>query len=489
MKHFELIVLGSGPAGRRAAVQAAKLQRSVLVVENRPKVGGVSAHTGTLPSKTLRETVLHLTGWRERKFYGPMHRNKIEISATDLRSRLSKTLEHEVAVLEHQFARNRIPIQIGFAKFVDTNCISVVNQMGGEQKFTADKFIIAVGSRPLRPSHIPFDDSIIVDSDSIVEHRRIPQSLTVVGAGVIGIEYATIFAKLDVKVTIVEPREHYLEFIDQEIVEEFTHCLRDSGIRFILGATVKNVFLADNGCAISLLDDGRQIASEMLLFAGGRHGATDQLNLDKCGLSSDERGRIKVDPQTFQTSIPHIYAVGDVIGFPSLASTSMEQGRLAACHALQSELAPSSQNLPFGIYSVPEISSVGATEQYLKNEKISYECGIANFRETSRGHIMGLNSGMLKLIFSIPDRKLIGVHILGEGASELIHIGQTVINFGGTVDYFIETTFNYPTLAEAYKIAALDAHNRTMLPKNLGNNSPEKLQIRGAQLQTKVEHA
>lgn len=464
MQHFELIVLGSGPAGRRAAVQAAKLERSVMVVESRQKVGGVSVHTGTLPSKTLRETVLHLTGLRERTFYGPMHLNKIQITATDLKARIAKTLEHEIEILEHQLSRNRIPIIFGTARFLDPHRISVLDRAGLEQTFSADKFIIAVGSKPHRPSSIPFDDSVVVDSDSIFKCQKIPKSLTVVGAGVIGIEYATIFSKLDVKVTIIEPRMDYLEFIDREIVEEFTHHLHDSGIRFILGATVKNVFMDETYCPVSLLDDGRAVRSEMLLFTGGRYGATDGLNLERCGITPDHRGRVSVDPQTFQTAVPHIYAAGDVIGFPSLASTSMEQGRLAAYHALLSQKTPTSRNLPFGIYSVPEISSVGATEQDLKSRKVPFECGLAKFCETSRGQIMGLKLGTLKLIFSIPDRKLLGVHILGEGASELIHIGQTVLNFNGTIDYFLENTFNYPTLAEAYKVAALDANNRISIP-------------------------
>ena len=458
--HFDLIVIGSGPSGRRAAIQAAKLGRQVLVIENRLRVGGVSVHTGTIPSKTLRETVLNLSGWRERGFYGLAYRVKKDIEGKDLGARLRMTLDHEIDVLEHQFARNGVKTIAGRAYFVDPHKIAVESEGEEVREFEADKIVIAVGTAPYRPRHIPFNDTNIVDSDNIAANPHVPRSLTVVGAGVIGIEYATIYSALDVPVTIVEPRENFLEFVDREIIDEFVHDLRKRGVQLRLGARVERVELDAQGNAVSTLSDGRTIKTEMLLYAAGRLGATAALSLENCGLVPDDRGRLAVDPRTFQTVVPHIYAAGDVIGFPSLASTSMEQGRIAACHAFNAKMPPAPAYFPYGIYAVPEISTVGLTEAEARQKAIPYECGIARFRETSRGHIMGLQSGMMKMLFALDDRRLLGVHILGEGATELIHIGQAVLNLGGGLDYFVEATFNYPTLAEAYKIAALDAFNR-----------------------------
>ncbi len=460
MEPYDLVVIGSGPAGRRAAVQAAKLGKTVLVVEGRRRVGGVSVHTGTIPSKTLRETVLNLSGWRERGFYGRSYRVKKDIDSSDLGSRLTKTLEHEVDVLEHQFQRNGVRTMSGFARFLDPHRIAVTSPDESELVVQAEKFLIAVGTSPFRPDDIPFDDTCILDSDAVIEAPRVPRSLTVVGAGVIGIEYATIFSALDVAVTLVEPRTTFLDFIDREIIEEFIHQLRDRGMIIRLGSPVATVEKDESGKVVTTLEDGRSIRTEMLLYAAGRVGATATLGLDTCGLETDKRGRLTVDPATFQTSVPHIYAAGDVIGFPSLASTSMEQGRIAACHAFNLPMPPAPQYFPYGIYAVPEISTVGMSEQEVREKGIKYECGVARFRETSRGHIMGLDQGLMKMIFSLKTRRLLGVHILGEGATELIHIGQAVLNLHGTLDYFIENTFNYPTLAEAYKIAALDAWNR-----------------------------
>jgi NAD(P) transhydrogenase len=460
MQHYDLVVIGSGPAGRRAAVQAAKLGRSVLVVENRARVGGVSVHTGTIPSKTLRETVLNLSGWRERGFYGLAYRVKKDIEGKDLGARLAKTLDYECDVLEHQFARNGVQTISGLANFVDPHAIEVMPHDGDAVRIGADKVVIAVGTKPFRPATIPFDDKVIVDSDSLVAEPRVPRSLCVVGAGVIGLEYATIFSALDVPVTIVEPRPNFLEFIDREIIDEFVHELRKRGVTFRLGCKLERVELDGAGWPVAVLDDQRRVRTEMLLYAAGRVGATDALNLPAVGLTVDGRGRLAVDPVTFQTQVPHIYAAGDVIGFPALASTSMEQGRIAACHAFGAPLAPAPTFFPYGIYAVPEISTVGLTEEEVRAKGIPYEVGVARFRETSRGHIMGLQSGMMKMIVSLADRRLLGVHIVGEGATELIHIGQAVLNLGGTLDFFVENTFNYPTLAEAYKVAALDAWNR-----------------------------
>ena len=459
MERYDLIVIGSGPAGRRAAIQAAKLGRSVLVIENRLRVGGVSVHTGTIPSKTLRETVLNLSGWRERGFYGLAYRVKKDIEGKDLGVRLRKTLDHEIEVLEHQFARNGVKTFAGVASFTDPHTI-VVKIGNEEHTFAADKIILAVGTTPHRPKDVPFNGKNVFDSDDIATEPHVPRSLTVVGAGVIGIEYATIFSALDVPVTIIEPRDNFLEFIDREIVDEFVHDLRKRGVQFRLGAKVERVELDASGWALSHLNDGRTVRTEALLYAAGRMGATAKLNLEACGIEADNRGRLKVDPKTFQTTVPHIYAAGDVIGFPSLASIAMEQGRIASCHAFGAPMHTAPEYFPYGIYAVPEISTVGLSEAQAREKGLAYEVGIARFRETSRGHIMGLESGMMKMLFSLKDRSLLGVHILGEGATELIHIGQAVLNLGGTIDYFVENAFNYPTLAEGYKIAALDAFNR-----------------------------
>jgi NAD(P) transhydrogenase len=457
---YDLIVIGSGPAGRRAAIQAAKLGQSVLVVEGRHQVGGVSVHTGTIPSKTLRETALNLSGWRERGFYGRSYRVKKEIGSGDLSERLHKTLDHEVDVLEHQFLRNGVATMEGFARFVDTHHLVVTAPDGNEITVEGERFLIAVGTVPHRPENVDFADPDIMDSDEVVDIPKLPRSLMVIGAGVIGIEYATIFSALDVAVTVIEPRETFLDFIDREIIDEFVHQLRDRGITFRLGTAVDTVVKGADGKVVTTLADGRIVRAEMLLYCAGRMGATSLLGLEACGLATDARGRLAIDPATFQTSVAHIYAAGDVIGFPSLASTSMEQGRIAACHAFGLPLPPAPAYFPYGIYAVPEISTVGMSEEEVRTRGINYEVGIARFRETSRGHIMGLEDGLMKMLFSNKTRRLLGVHIIGEGATELIHIGQAVLNLKGGIDYFIENTFNYPTLAEAYKIAALDAWNR-----------------------------
>ncbi|CFX52442.1 putative soluble pyridine nucleotide transhydrogenase [Candidatus Filomicrobium marinum] len=456
---YDVIVIGSGPAGRRAAVQSAKLGKSVLVVEKNRRVGGVSLHTGTIPSKTLRETVLNLTGWRERGFYGRSYRVKKDIRAVDLLSRQHKTLDHEVEVLEHQFQRNGVTTIYGTARFVDTGRVEVMTAQGSIGTYRAERFVIAVGTRPFRPDYVPFNQVTVLDTDDIIQIDHIPRSMAIIGAGVIGVEYASIFSALDVQVTLIEPRTSILDFVDSEIIAEFTHEMRDRGVAMRLGSTVEQITLSGMRPIVQIAG-GRSVHADMLLFAAGRVGATSPLNLEAIGLAVDHRGRVTVDSNTFQTSVPHIYAVGDVIGFPSLASTSMEQGRIAACHAFGVPPPPAPEYFPYGIYAVPEISTVGMSEAEVAGRGIAYECGIARFRETSRGQIMGIQSGMMKMIFSIKTGRLLGCHILGEGATELIHIGQAVINLKGTIDFFLENTFNYPTLAEAYKIAALDAWNR-----------------------------
>jgi NAD(P) transhydrogenase len=463
MAHYDLIVIGSGPAGKRGAIQAAKLNKKVLVVERGKRVGGVSVHTGTIPSKTLRETVLNLTGWRERGFYGRAYRAKKEIGAEDLRKRLAITLDHEVDVLEHQFSRNGVETVEGAARFIDANTVEVQGARGEAIRYSAERFLIAVGTKPYRPTHIGFDGENILDSDEILEITRIPRQLVVVGASVIGVEYASIFSALDVKVTIIEPNAGLMPFLDRELADEFVHDLRERGVIIRFGAKVVSAeVVGPQQCRLKLTDD-RELTADMVLFSAGREGATDGLDLAAAGLEPDPRGRLVVDKATFQTSVSHIYAAGDIIGFPSLASTSMEQGRIAACHAFSAQAHAAPEFFPYGIYSVPEISMIGISEEQAREKGIAYECGVARFRETSRGHIMGIQSGFMKMLFALETRRLLGVHIVGEGATELIHIGQAVLNLEGTLDYFVENTFNYPTLAEAYKVAALDAWNR--MPK------------------------
>lgn len=462
--HYDLIIIGSGPAGRAAAIQAGKLKRRVLVVDRRDRLGGVSVHTGTIPSKTLRETVLNLSGWRERSFYGRSYRVKHDIRADDLKARLHKTLDYEVDVLEHQFNRNHIETLNGLARFTGPHELEVATDAGDVTRLTAERFLIATGTRTHRPADVPFNRRSIVDSDEFLELARIPRSLVVVGAGVIGVEYATMFSVLDVRVTLIEPRESFLDFIDRAIIEEFTHQIRDNGVDLRLGTAIERIEDAGEHVEVSLAN-GRHVRAETLLFAAGRMGATDRLNLAAAGLETDRRGRLEVDRKTYRTAVPHIYAAGDVIGHPSLASTALQQGRVAACHALETPTLPESPWFPYGIYSVPEISTCGMSEEEMQQRGIPYEVGIARFRETSRGHIMGLEHGLVKMLCSLKTRRVLGVQIVGEGATELIHIAQAVLNLKGTVDYFVQNTFNYPTLAEAYRIAGLDAFNRMPIPE------------------------
>lgn len=459
MKRFDLLVIGSGPAGQRAAIQAAKLGKDVAIVDRRLAVGGVSVHTGTIPSKTIREAVMYLSGWRQRGFYGRGYRTKGNVTAADVMQRVSMTLNQQVEVMQHQLVRNGVHILQGDASFISPHQVQVTTDEDENVIYEASKIMVAVGTRPYRPDYIPFDGESILDSDDIVKIKQLPRNMTVIGGGVIGTEYATIFNALDIDVTLVEDRKNILEFVDREIIDEFLHHQRDNGMTLRLQEQVEHIKKDNNGRVITVLKSGKRLVSDIVLFAAGRMGATETLELDKAGLSADNRGRIKVN-YNFQTDTPHIYAAGDVIGFPSLAATSMEQGRLAACHMFNHEAHSHPEFFPYGIYAVPEISMVGMTEKELREKNIPYECGVARIRETARGQIIGLREGIVKMLFALEDRRLLGVHIVGEGSTELIHIGQAVLSLGGKLDYFMETTFNYPTLAEAYKIAALNAWNR-----------------------------
>ena len=459
MQKFDLIIIGSGPAGKTAAIQGAKLGKKVAIIDGMPQVGGVCVHTGTIPSKTLRETVLNLTGWRERGFYGRSYRAKADIKAGDLMQRLNMTLQSEVDILEDHLVRNGVDIFQGLGKFLSDTEVEVQTLLGDTSVITADKVIIAVGTKTFRPDYVPFDGKAVIDSDEVTRMQTLPRSMTVIGAGVVGVEYATIFSTLDINVTLVEPRNTMLDFIDSEVLMHFRHDIVDQGLRLQFGQKVSKIERRKSGTCVVRLESNRAMASDMILFAAGRVGATDNLGLEKIGIEVDHRKRLAVN-ENFQTNIPNVYAVGDVIGFPSLASTSLEQGRAAALHALGCEVHQLPEFFPYGIYAVPEMSSVGMTEEEVIKRKISYEVGIVPLPETSRGKVMGLQSGLMKLIFSTKSRRLLGAHIVGEGATELIHIGQAVLTLKGTLDYFLENAFNYPTLAEAYKVASLHAHNR-----------------------------
>jgi len=457
-RDFELLVIGSGPAGQKAAVQAAKLGRRVACIERRHMVGGVCVNTGTIPSKTLREAVVYLTGLSQREMYGASYRVKADITIADLVQRTSRVIEREIDVIRDQLQRNRIELIAGDARFVDPHTVDISLGDGTSRLVTADNVVIAVGTRPARPADVDFDDRTILDSDGLLNMERIPGSLVVVGGGVIGIEYASMLAALGTKVTVVERHPRLLEFCDDEIVEGLMHHLRERSVVFRLTEEVAAVERAENG-TITQLASGKQIAADAVFYSAGRQGATDDLGLAAAGLETDERGRIRVGP-TFRTGIEHIWAVGDVIGFPSLAATSMEQGRLASRDAFGEPVGAISETLPFGIYAIPELSFVGKTEQQLTEEGVPYEIGISRYRELARGQILGDLHGMLKLLVSSDDRRVLAVHALGTGATELVHIGQAVIALGGTVDYLVDAVFNYPTLAESYKVAALDAANK-----------------------------
>jgi NAD(P) transhydrogenase len=458
-ERFDLLVLGSGPAGQKAAIQAAKLGRRVAVVERRDMVGGVCINTGTIPSKTLREAVVYLTGISQRTLYGQSYRLKDEITVEDLFSRTQTVIGREIDVIRAQLARNHVTMLTGEGSFLDPNTVLVTNAAGDMRHVEADRVVIAVGTHPARPAAVDFDEHSILDSDGILRLARIPTSLVVVGAGVIGIEYASMFAALGTKVTVVERNQRLLEFCDDQIVEALQYHLRDLGVTFRFGDQVIAVERRDEG-TITHLASGKRVAADAVMYSAGRQGATDTLDLPKAGLEADARGRIEVDAR-YRTSVPHIYAVGDVIGFPSLAATSMEQGRLAAIDAFEPDAATAmSTLLPIGIYTIPEISYVGKTEEELSDAAVPYEVGVSRYRELARGQILGDTHGLLKLLVSSDDHSILGVHAFGTGATEVVHIGQAVMGLGGTVDYLVGTVFNYPTMAEAYKVAALDAMNK-----------------------------
>ena len=472
MSDYDLIVIGSGPAGQKAAIAAAKLGRRAAVIERRNMVGGVCINTGTIPSKTLREAVLYLTGLNQRELYGQAYRVKDDITVADLSARTQHVVGREIDVIRNQLSRNRVALISGTAQFVDPHTIEVENEFGVHQNFTADKFVIAVGTRPARPSSVDFDGETIVDSDQILNMQEVPTTMVVVGAGVIGIEYASMFAALGTKVTVVEKRPNMLEFCDDEIVEALKYQLRDLAVTFRFGESVKLVEKHPGG-TLTILESGKKFPAQTVLYSAGRQGVTDTLKVTEVGIEVLDRGRIAVN-ENFQTSVDHIYAVGDVIGFPALAATAMEQGRRASYHAFGEPVGGQLGELqPIGIYSIPEISYVGRNENELTSHNVPFEVGISRYRELARGAILGDSYGMLKLLVHAETRQLLGVHVFGSNATELVHIGQTVMGCGGTIDYLVDTVFNYPTLAESYKVAALDAVNKMRAVARVTSTKPE----------------
>jgi NAD(P) transhydrogenase len=459
MQEYDLVVIGSGPGGQKAAIAAAKLGKSVAVIERGLMLGGVCVNTGTIPSKTLREAVVYLTGMSQRELYGASYRVKERITPGDLLARTQHVIGKEIDVVRSQLMRNRVELYVGHARFTNEHTVQVEDPNRAESVAVSGRnIVIATGTKPLRPAGVEFDESRVLDSDGILDLKSIPTSMVVVGAGVIGIEYASMFAALGTKVTVVEKRPTMLDFCDPEIVEALRFHLRDQAVTFRFGEEVTAVDVGSSG-TVTTLASGKQIPADTVMYSAGRQGQTEGLDLEAAGLEADDRGRIFVD-DNYQTKVDHIYAVGDVIGFPALAATSMDQGRLAAYHAFGEPCKGMTELQPIGIYSIPEVSYVGASEVDLTKDSVPYEVGVSRYRELARGQIAGDSYGMLKLLVSTEDLRLLGVHIFGTNATEMVHIGQAVMGCGGTIEYLVDAVFNYPTFSEAYKVAALDVMNK-----------------------------
>jgi len=457
---YDLLCIGSGPAGQRAAVQAAKLGKRSAVVERGRLIGGVCVDTGTIPSKTFREAVLTVAERPRLNDECLSPGSNRRPSAQALFARVAEVEQGQATVIREQLQRNDVAVLTGEASFQDAHTV-VVFRDGRSTAVTAANILIAVGTVPAPPPGLFPESNLVVTSDELLEITSLPRRFVVVGAGVIGIEYASMFAALGIDVTVVDKRPRPLEFLDAELVDELLHQMRNAGVTFRLGEAVERLEVVEGPSrrVVILLESGKRLVSDLTLFSAGRQGATDRLNLSAAGLKADDRGRLTVD-QTYRTSVRHIFAAGDVIGFPSLATTSAEQGRLAACAAFGIDTEPMASHFPIGIYAIPEMSAVGEPEHVLTARRVPYESGVARYREIARGHILGDDSGFLKMLFHREDHRLLGVHAVGTGATELIHIGQAVLGLGGGLDYFLSTAFNYPTLAECYKVAALDAFNK-----------------------------
>jgi NAD(P) transhydrogenase len=459
MRSYDMVVIGSGPAGQKAAVQAAKLSKRVALIEQAPQLGGTSLNTGTLPSKTLKDTIEYLHGLKRRGLPQLGAELTRRLTLPDLMARKDQVIETEVGVVSHQLRRNQIEILQGTASFVDPHTLSVTRPSGTVEQVRASIIVLATGSRPRRPSDIPLDDVLICDSDSFLRTTKHPAGIIVVGGGVIGTEYASMLAAFGITVTLIDRRHQMLRFLDREIAAALATQMQENGVAIRLGQEQLNVAIDGKNRPAVHLHDGETVTADMVLYTMGRIGNTEALNLSAIGLATDQQGQLPVNAH-YQTEIPHIYAAGDVIGFPGLAATAMEQGRLATCHAFQVPDTHEIKVIPYGIYSIPEVSMVGKTEEDLAAAGLPYATGKALFREMARGHISGELHGLLKVIFDPDTHALLGVHIIGQGATELIHIGQSVLTYGGTVEYFVHNVFNYPTMAECYRTAALDGLNR-----------------------------
>jgi NAD(P) transhydrogenase len=456
---YDLVVVGSGPAGQKGAICAAKLRKKVAIIDRKMTIGGVCVHTGTIPSKTLREAVLYLSGFRQRTFYGRGYVLKDRIAMSDLIFRAQAVMAREIEVIKAQLRRNRVTVLEGEARFMDPHTIEIRSDEG-TQLVHGQHILLACGTRPAHSADMPIDGKRIFDSDQVHELDEVPRELVVVGAGIIGLEYASMFATLGVKVTLLDQRPVLLDFVDREIIESLCFQLRQFGTVFRVGEKVVSIgFDEERDRVYAKLESGKSVHGQGLLYTIGRQANSDLRNVQAAGLSSDGRGKLLVN-EHFQTAVPHIYAAGDVIGFPALASTSMEQGRLASCHMFGKPGKMPANLIPYGIYTIPEISMVGQTEEQLTKERIPYEVGLARYAELAKGQMLGDEQGLLKILFDPDSLKLLGVHIIGDRAAEIVHIGQAVLTMGGTIEYFRDTVFNYPTLAEAYKVAALDGLNK-----------------------------
>jgi len=474
-----MAVIGTGPAGQKAAIQAAKLGKQVIICERFNVLGGACINTGTIPSKALREAVMLMVG-QQSSFSQPRF-SRQEMTMDALIYRSHQVIQTEVTLIRDQLLRNDVELFSGSARLTDPHTVEIQHGHTTDV-IEAEHIVIATGTCPARPANVPFDATRVIDSDDLLRLRELPKSMIIVGGGVIGTEYACMMGILGVRVILTEARSSLLEFIDSEISEALQYRMRSMGVTLRLGERVDHIEVDEAGMVQATLQSGKHLRADTLLYCIGRQGNTGTLGLENVGLAPDNRGRLKVN-ENYQTDIPHIYAAGDVIGFPALASTSMEQGRLAACHAFGEPTTSIPELYPVGIYSIPEISMVGKTEAQLTEEGIPYECGVAQYKEIARGQLLGDEVGMLKLLIHEETRRILGVHVIGTGATELIHVGQAVMAFKGTVDYFINNVFNYPTLTECYKVAALNGSNKLrMLNPNNGNGHSDvpKLELKTA---------
>jgi NAD(P) transhydrogenase len=457
-KAYDILVIGTGPAGQHAALHAAKRGRRVGIIERRRVLGGMCLHVGTIPSKTLRESVLYLTGWRLRNIYGSSYAVKQQITMPDLVVRTNFVIDRELNVIQRNMKRHGVDLHFGEARFTGPHTVVVVRETE-EIMLHGDHVVVATGTTAYRPPNIAFDEVSVIDSDQVLDIKELPRRLTIIGAGVIGIEYASIFSTLDIEVTVVSRASSFFGFVDREITDALAYHLRKRGVVLRMNELVTGIEREADGSPTVLLQSGKRIRSQLVMVASGRAGTALQLGLESAGVTPTDRGLVTVN-EHYQTEAPHLYAVGDVIGFPSLASTSMEQGRRAAAHILGMEDGPAMEAFPYGIYSIPEIAYIGKTEEELTAQGVPYETGVAHYREIAKGEMLGDDTGMLKLLVHRDTRLVLGVHAIGTDATEIIHIGQAVMALGGTIDYFLGSVFNYPTLAECYKVAARDAADK-----------------------------